>query len=94
MAAVSAKYASAITKRVYLGNILHQSVEGILILQKHQTRAKGDGISDLHPHQQGHQSVQDASQNQAQIHANRKLVLPLHEALAICSGHGRRGTLE
>jgi hypothetical protein len=69
-------------------------VKGILILQKHQKRVKGDGISDLRPHQQGRQSVQDASQIQAQIHEDRELVLPLHEALAICSGRGRRGTLE
>ena len=84
------------TKRVYLSNVLHQSVQGILILRKYQTRAEfeGDGKSDLRLHQQGHQSVQDASRIQAQIHADREVVLPLHEALEICSGRGRHGTLE
>lgn len=69
----------------------------ILILQGIRYKLYSLKIVDgsyLRRHRQGHQSVEDGCRIQAQAHADQELVLPMHEALAKCSGPGRRGTLE
>ena len=97
MTTVTAEYARAMAQQVYSPRIYTPTKceeDPDTSRNQIQFEIRIVGGSYLRRHRQGHQSVEDGCRIQAQAHADQELVLPLHEVLAKCLGHGRRGTLE